>query len=1161
MSLRSVSAFSPLRYTFYLSAFFAAAGVAAATADAPDRPSLRMKSPFAAPLWRLDVDGNENVAVLSSAYKAATVWQIPHTETVTTLRVPLRPEQRKRAHAVAIDPAAKIVALSVPPAIGTDGAALAGTSRIYILDRSTGRVEHIIDGVASRPQALRFSPDGAYLAAVLSSACGLRVWSIEGWKEIAADDIKYGGRFAGAPKCSSTGDVTDYDDYPDTTGIVFPPESSHGVWLVTSGDTGIRSYVKSGETVTLKDYVTPAAIDLERPSMLAASPDGTQMVVGERRCRNDDPGAKYLTDLRTCSDRNKILRFRVAVLKTADLTPARAPLEVAESDLTEPSRLDPTRNSSIQQATLDQVAWGNIDGTDYAFAAGAFPCGIAKAVLTAPETDREQCVLRWKLSGEQPRPEFIPIGTDRVLDMRWLQKRQGLLYASLRRVSAVTAEGAPLQFDNDGTFRENNINADFRGGSGEFRISPDGSQVVFEDYSSIDAAPMRVRFNLSTTTARAGASSDPTMALPDQDILVVRNWHDAVRRPPILNNVQIEGSEYKKDEIYRSVALLQSRKLAVLGSSEYLRILSYAGPKPQTACKVALAEDAYRVNITPDAGIVVSGHSDGALRWHRVRWQGDKCALQLVVTVHLQQTAPGRWEHFAYLPSGQYSFDPSLAELFEWQFTEGEGKHARVRTTPYTKIPEWYDRNAVANALHAPAAEKSLVELATPAQPNGKRIVERAPPPRILDVLDEPPLDGAQGEQISVRLGIQDADAQIWPKRLTATANGTPIKLALRDSVAQSILDLEKGDEAEIRIELPLTTRLIARQIILCFQLDGEHQTCRPFAWDGPVVTDIPRRLWAVIVGIADYDITDYKIPFADNDAIDLAQLFVGDFEHRSKAANPDLPIDYQSLHVDLIVSRLSAPVSDLEALKAQGVAISDNPNRNAVIDALERIADRAKEEDLSNDLFLFFFSGHGFVYNGSDNAPHTAFAMPGIGHAIGEQDLKDHVLRSDELLRLFKQIPGQKLIVIDACRNLHFSAITGPYDPANAILEFTDDLLSAHFLFSSKVGQTSGWSPDIAFNTTRPSDARGNSYFTYALLKTLTDPAALHATISEPTLVKVNVRKMADQIPLFFEDQKWPTKQQPDYSLSRYRYFSEVVRSYRAEPPASSAPDNGTQP
>lgn len=1158
MSFRVSTLSSLRRHGCWIVALLAAAFAPPVAADIPgeqERPVLRMKSTFAAPVWRLDVDASENVAVLSSAYKAATVWQLPSTDVVTRLRVPLRPEQRKRAHAVAIDPGAKVVALSVPPAVIANGAAPAGTSRIYILDRSTGRVEHIIDHLPTRPQALRFSPDGAYLGAVLSSACGLRVWAVEGWKEIAADDAGYGGKFAGAPECQSTGDVTDYDDHPDTTGIVFPAEGTHGVWLVTSGDTGVRSYVKSGETVTLKDYATPGDIDLERPSMVAASPDGSQLVVGDRRCRNDDPGAKYLTDLRTCSDRGKTPRFRVAVLGTGDLVPMRAPLELTADDLIDPRKLDPTHNPSIQQATLDQVAWGNIDGTDYVFAAGAFPCTIVKALLAAPEQEREQCVFRWKLAEESPRPAFIPVGTDRISDLRWLQKRQGLLYSTLRRVSAVTAEGAPLPFANDKMFREDNINADFRGGGGEFRISSDANEVVFEDYSSVDTAPVRVRFNLKTTTAKAGATSDPAMLAPDQDMMVIRRWYDAVRRPPILNNIQIDGSDYKKDEIYRSVALLQDRKLAVLGSSEYLRVLSYADAKPRIVCKVALAEDAYRVNITPDAKIIVSGHSDGALRWHRVHWLGDTCVLQLLITVHLQQTSPGRWEHFAYLPTGQYSFDPNLAELFEWQFTEGEGQHARVRTTPYTNIPEWYDREAVANALSAPSTLASPIELADPMRANVKRIVERAPPPRILDVLDEPPLDGVQGDRISLRLGIQDANDQTWPKRLSATGNAIPIKLVRSDGAVQTEIELNKGDEAEVQIELPLAMRLLEQEIMLCFQLDGAHQTCRSFAWGGPVVTQVPRRLFAVIVGIADYDITTYKIPFADNDAIDLAQLFVGDFALRSQAPNPDLPIDYNALSVDLVVSRLSAPQSDLDDLRTHGVGVANEPDREAVIEALERIAERAKQEDLSNDLFLFFFSGHGFVYKGTDGAPHTAFAMPGIGLDINEHDMKTHVLHSDELLRLFKQIPGQKLIVIDACRNLHFSDSAGPYDPAKARLEFTDDLLSAHFLFSSRVGQTSGWSPDIAFNTTRPSGTRGNSYFTYALLKTLTDPAALHAKITEPQLVKVNVRKLADQIPLFFEDQKWPTKQRPDHALSRYTYLSEVVRSYRAEPSPPPSP------
>jgi len=112
-------------------------------------------------------------------------------------RLPLSPEQFKRAHAVAISPNGELVAYSVPPLSAEGGSFRPGTSVVYVLRRGTGEMVQMLnrssDDIVARPQAMRFSPDGELLAAVLSSGCGLRVWSTRRWELIARDDRGYGG--------------------------------------------------------------------------------------------------------------------------------------------------------------------------------------------------------------------------------------------------------------------------------------------------------------------------------------------------------------------------------------------------------------------------------------------------------------------------------------------------------------------------------------------------------------------------------------------------------------------------------------------------------------------------------------------------------------------------------------------------------------------------------------------------------------------------------------------------------------------------------------------------------------------------------------------------------------------------------------------------------
>ena len=164
---------------------------------------------------------SERYVVSSSPYKAVNVWPLDDLQSKSILRVPIRKEQRKRAHGVAISADGKLVASSVPPRAASNGLPRSGTAKIYLLDRKNGEQLAQIKGIATRPQALRFSSDGKYLAAVLSDGCGLRVWKAPSWQLFYSDDQDYGG----GDQCTLTGKALDVDLKPDTTGLAFSPLS------------------------------------------------------------------------------------------------------------------------------------------------------------------------------------------------------------------------------------------------------------------------------------------------------------------------------------------------------------------------------------------------------------------------------------------------------------------------------------------------------------------------------------------------------------------------------------------------------------------------------------------------------------------------------------------------------------------------------------------------------------------------------------------------------------------------------------------------------------------------------------------------------------------------------------------------------------------------
>src|SRR4051794_2432728 len=64
-------------------------------------PELRIKSPFAGPIWRADIDRDGKFAVVSNNYHSLNIWTLFNSAQPTIRRVPIKDEERKPASAVA----------------------------------------------------------------------------------------------------------------------------------------------------------------------------------------------------------------------------------------------------------------------------------------------------------------------------------------------------------------------------------------------------------------------------------------------------------------------------------------------------------------------------------------------------------------------------------------------------------------------------------------------------------------------------------------------------------------------------------------------------------------------------------------------------------------------------------------------------------------------------------------------------------------------------------------------------------------------------------------------------------------------------------------------------------------------------------------------------
>jgi hypothetical protein len=1079
--------------TLWLSAL-AMPCAAQAPTPAPAKPALIINDLFAAPLWRIDVDADETHLVAGSPAKAAAVWSLDDPSAAELLRLPLRDEEMQRAHAIAISPDGKRVAAAVPPLRDDKGFARAGTAAIYIIERASRRIEKAITSdVATRPQALRFSPDGTLLAATLSDGCGLRVWRAAGWSLAGSDDAGYGGP---SGTCCPATAGTDCDPFPDTPGLAWSKSASGEQLLITSGDTGVRLYKPDANSVALLATKSPADIALERPEGVAVSPDGARLAVGDARVR----GA------------SQTVKLQVAVLDLMTLTPTSANLTLPEAAVLSPALLDAKATPGADQMALNRVAWTEDDSGEAIYAGGLTWCQIADPSLvlgTQEGEGTENCIVRWRLpaSGSADKPgdvHFIRAGLDRVMDLAALPKRKALAYATLQRIGALHDDGTTYVNDAGTEVFAAARAFDFRdrpvdrktGAMLGFDVSADASTVYFEDYRGTAAAPIALTFNIDQLKLEQATARPANVAPPKRDPLIVdklANWWNGAK-PPVIYGLPLDALQGIRDT-YRAVALAPDKR-AVVGSATHVRVVGYGSGKAEVLCQLRVSAEAYRAAVSDDGSLTVVGHSDGTLRWYRIEHgkDGAACSLTQLLAVHIRQAdgEDGSWIWASWLPTtGQFAADPRAKDLLGWQVS---GAGGQVETVRFADLLQYYAPDAVKAALRQSAPSPDVVASLE------KSIGDATDALRLMVLT---PDENSQVATETVKFDIKADGGTTWPRKLyVATGSGARIAKTVlgKDIAPNDAIEIAAPGIVQMQVKLPPSERQQHRNVDVCFLVDRQRD-CHTINWSGALEKPAARALHAVIVGVSAYKDPAMSLAFAQNDALDLARIFVNDYKARIVDKTSRVPADYASVSIDLLVAAGSSSAkSELADLQSSGIVRVHDAAVGNIAAVLGKLAQQGTNE---NDLVLFYFSGHGMLNPFRGAKGLTALLGPNIDGNYTRESLEREALTSDRLIALLDPIPGEKLVIIDACRTTATIAGESAFDPAAIRLEFERNLLSADFFFSAAPGQYSLDQGELAYSTTRPKDEQGNGLFTYALLKSLTDMGTAPAG-SKPRKVEV---------------------------------------------------------
>ncbi len=566
--------------------------------------------------------------------------------------------------------------------------------------------------------------------------------------------------------------------------------------------------------------------------------------------------------------------------------------------------------------SLAAVAW-SADGRTL-YAGGAYADGEGRPLLRA-----------WPLDAPRRARDIALAGSDTVSDLAALPDG-GLLWATAGpSFGRLDAGGRAL-------FSRGRQQGDFRDGYEHgFAVSADGNRVAFALGPRGGKAlvfDLRAR-KLAPLAAGADGLTAPRAEAADMSVSGWRNGTNpsANGQPLVL----------EPNEIARSVAVARDGSAVALGTDFYLRF--YRGGRQDW--RQVLPAPAWTVGLSGDGRYVVAALGDGTLRWYAADGGGEVMA----VFVH----ADGRrW--IAWTPDGYFDHSPADDDGPGGESLIGYHiDHGKERLADFVTVDQMYDRfyrRDLVLSRFAAAAGPPATAGEAPAE---KALGQGLPPRLVLNEVCEAP-DGPCHEPGDATIAVATPEV-LLKLRLDDRGGGIGDVLMRRDG---AVIEGEKkrtvaGASALEERRLPVAPG--ANRIELsALSASGEVETGageRPAvtvrytppaaaspaaaataaAGSGavqPAASDIV--LYVLAVGVSKYEIPDFRLEAAANDARAIAETM--------KESAGQI---YQ---------------------KAEATVLVDSQATTAGIEqAFHAIAAKARPQDM----VLIFLAGHGEALDG----------------------------------------------------------------------------------------------------------------------------------------------------------------------------------------------------
>ncbi|HUR43908.1 MAG TPA: caspase family protein [Aestuariivirga sp.] len=580
-------------------------------------------------------------------------------------------------------------------------------------------------------------------------------------------------------------------------------------------------------------------------------------------------------------------------------------------------------------------------------------------------------------------------------------------------------------FDASGKLRlvHQQVTADMRNKyGGRFFNSPDATSVWFGlKLGAIDPWV----FDVNRLSFNAAPEIPAGFIQPVTDTLPIENWNNAYQ--PTLDKQVL--TMQSAAEMARCLAIAQDKLNFYIGSDWAITKFDANGIQLWRKYPESFV---WGVTLSADGQIVIAALGDGTLRWYRTS-DGTELLSFFV------NAADRKW--IAWTPKGYYAASAGGEDLIGWHFN-GKGWDDPPDFFPASRLREQFYRPDVVQLVLKLKDETVAIDTAnnlagqkthdTGEAPSGDGTEKgiRGILPGIVEFAED-----------TLEIETEKPDIQLhYRLRSPSGREITRVEILIdgRPVTPRSVVGVDETTDSKV---LTLSVPPRDSEVTLIAYIDDQPgvPVSMPIKWKGQVQIQKKPRLFALLVGISDYDNADLKLRYAAKDASDLAALL-----------QKQEGVFYDHVDVKLLL------------------------NGEATAQAIQVELVRLRKKSAPEDNVIVFMAGHGFT-----DASQDFYFLP-TSVDLTPDMLAATAIDGDIIRKGLAKIPGKVTLFMDACHA--GSGIEGGTSMVD-MAGLTNGLIvgASLVMFASSTGR------EVSYE----SSEWGHGAFTAALLAILTDPNA----------------------------------------------------------------------